>query len=355
MNFCEMPSLLTRDQFREGVFARDNHKCVICGAPAKDAHHIIERRLFDDGGYYLDNGASVCEEHHIQCEQTTLSCEDVRKAANIKNVILPPHLYHDSDYTYDKWGNIILPTGQRLKGELFFDESVQKILKQGGVLDLFSNYIKYPRTHHLPWSEKKTKDDRTLENTKQFEGKNVIVSVKLDGENTTLYNDYLHARSINSGKHPSRRWITEYWSQIKYHIPDGWRVCGENLYALHTIPYKNLDSYFYLFSIWNEKNECLSWEETIEYAEILDIRPVPILYAGIWDEHKIRNLYKIEKNKKYMEINGDGCEGYVVRVADKFSYGDFRKNVAKFVSSAFEIKHGHWTQSFEKNELKSTI
>lgn len=62
-----MNKLLTRDIFRESVFSRDNHKCVICGNPAKDAHHIIERRLFSDGGYYIDNGASLCEEHHIKC------------------------------------------------------------------------------------------------------------------------------------------------------------------------------------------------------------------------------------------------------------------------------------------------
>jgi len=45
--------LLTRDQFREAVFARDKGRCVICGAEGKDAHHIMERSLFDDGGYYL--------------------------------------------------------------------------------------------------------------------------------------------------------------------------------------------------------------------------------------------------------------------------------------------------------------
>jgi 5-methylcytosine-specific restriction endonuclease McrA len=46
--------LLTRDRFRESVLARDNHACVVCkrkGIPL-DAHHIIERRLFPDGGYY---------------------------------------------------------------------------------------------------------------------------------------------------------------------------------------------------------------------------------------------------------------------------------------------------------------
>ena len=46
-----MATLLTRDEFREGVFARDHNNCVICGEPAADAHHIVERRLFSDGGY----------------------------------------------------------------------------------------------------------------------------------------------------------------------------------------------------------------------------------------------------------------------------------------------------------------
>jgi len=74
--------LLTCDEFREAVFARDGHKCVFCGARAEDAHHIIERRLWPDSGYYLDNGASVCEKHHLDCEQTTISVEDVRAAQN---------------------------------------------------------------------------------------------------------------------------------------------------------------------------------------------------------------------------------------------------------------------------------
>jgi len=68
--------LLTRDLFREMVFQRDNHQCVICHGPAQDAHHIIERRLWPDGGYYLLNGASLCGEHHIAAEQTTLSCDE---------------------------------------------------------------------------------------------------------------------------------------------------------------------------------------------------------------------------------------------------------------------------------------
>lgn len=42
--------LLSRDKFRQSVFDRDSHKCVICGDGPEvgvfiDAHHILERRL----------------------------------------------------------------------------------------------------------------------------------------------------------------------------------------------------------------------------------------------------------------------------------------------------------------------
>src|ERR1043166_5897713 len=108
--------LLSRDDFRRAVFARDGEKCVICGAAAADAHHILERKLWPDGGYYLENGVSVCQDHHRAAEETTLSCGELRKAAGIVEILLPPHLY--SDQEWDKWGNPILPNGQRLKGEL---------------------------------------------------------------------------------------------------------------------------------------------------------------------------------------------------------------------------------------------
>ena len=44
--------------------------------------------------------------------------------------------------------------------------------------------------------------------------------------NCTWYNDYMHARSINSDNHPSRNWVKNLWAQKAYNIPEGWRVCG---------------------------------------------------------------------------------------------------------------------------------
>lgn len=332
--------LLTRDQFREQVFSRDKNRCVICNIPAKDAHHIIERRLFFDGGYYVDNGASLCEEHHLAAEMTTLSCEDIRKAAGINLIVLPDHLYFD--YNYDKWGNIILDNG-RVKGELFYDESVQKILSAGNVLDQFSKYVKYPRTYHLPWSTL-GKDDRIMPHD-PFVGKEVVVTLKMDGENTTMYNDYIHARSLESNSHPTRNWVKGLWSQMNWMLDDNMRICGENLYAVHTIQY-TLPSYFMVFSIWRD-HLCLSWEETVEYAGILGLETVPVLYQGRYDKDLITNEFSKVK----------GHEGYVIRLSDEFTYGTFRHSVGKFVLPEFRQQlnqsHGHWiSKKIETNTLE---
>lgn len=327
------PKLLSRDEFRESVFKRDSHTCVFCESPAQDAHHIIERRLWTDGGYYMDNGASVCGEHHMACETTEISVEDVRAACGITNIVVPEHLY--ADQPYDKWGNPVLPNGQRLKGELFYDESVQKVLAQGGVLPLFTHWVKYPRTYHLPWSESINDDDRTVPSMDGFVGKRVIVTEKMDGENFTGYTDYCHARSVDSANHPSRNWAKNLWSQFCGDIPEGWRVCCENLYAQHSIAYDNLDSYLYGFSIWNDDNECLSWDETEEWFELLGVTPVPVLYDGIYDEDIIRSLWS--SSDKW-----DTSEGYVLRVADQFNYSQFRQKVAKFVRKNHIQTTKHW-------------
>jgi len=58
-----------RENFRAVVFARDHGKCVFCDKPAVDAHHITDRSEMANGGYILENGISVCDEHHIMCEK----------------------------------------------------------------------------------------------------------------------------------------------------------------------------------------------------------------------------------------------------------------------------------------------
>lgn len=339
--------LLSRDKFREGTFERDGGKCVCCDKPAADAHHIMERRLFSDFGYRLNNGASVCNDHHILCETTQISVEQIREFAGITKPVLPEHLY--ADQAYDKWGNPIMPNGTRLRGELFYDESVQKILAQGKFLGDFTHWVKYPRTHHVPWSPGMNEDDRMMKNMSNFEGKRVIVTEKMDGENTTMYQDHFHARSVDSPNHPSRSWAKNFWGNIAADIPEYWRICAENLYAQHSVPYEDLASYLMGFSVWNEKNVCLSWDDTQEWFELFNIKSVPVLYDGIYDEKKIKALWTNDR--------WSTSEGNVMRLAESFSYADFRHSVAKFVREKHVQTNKHWMrgQPIIPNGIKSAV
>jgi len=191
---------------------------------------------------------------------------------------------------------------------------------------------KYPRTPHLPWSPGGTSDDRVLKDTQHFVGREVVVTEKMDGENTSLYRDTLHARSLDGRHHPSRNWVKALHARIRSHIPDGWRLCGENLYARHSITYEALTSYFQLFSIWNEENVALSWDETSEWASLLGLDLVPVLFRGLWCEPSIAAI-PLDPGKQ---------EGYVVRLADRFAFDQFDTSVAKWVRPGHVRTDRHW-------------
>ncbi|GLS26246.1 RNA ligase family protein [Marinibactrum halimedae] len=195
-----------------------------------------------------------------------------------------------------------------------------------------TNRRKYPRTPHLPWSPGFNHDDVRTLNVKAFEGKRIVVTEKMDGENTILYRDGLHARSLDSRHHPSRDWVKQWHSTIAHEIPKGWRVCGENLYAQHSITYTDLLSYFYGFSLWNDKNYCLGWEETLEWFDLLNIAVPTVFYHGIWDEELI----------KAISVNEQKVEGYVVRIVESFAYDAFSRSVAKWVRSNHVQTDEHW-------------
>lgn len=338
--------LLTRTEFREGVFARDKHQCVNCGAAGQDAHHIIERRLFTDGGYYTDNGATLCGECHMEAETTRLDCETVRAKAGIGRVVLPPDFY--SDTRYDKWGNVILEDGTRLRGPLFDDESVQKVLAP--VLHLFTNRVKYPRTFHLPWSPGTTEDDKMLASTDQWLGMDVVFTEKMDGENTTMYRDGIHARSIEFAPREDRDRIKALHAEIAYEIPDGMRVCGENLTAVHSIRYAALADLFMVYSIWQDTT-CLSWAETVEWCQLLGLARtsgsaltvVPLLYQGLYsDEVCQQYCQRLDLTKK---------EGLVVRPSGRFQLREFPILMGKFVREKHVRTQAHWTRRIEYNSV----
>lgn len=206
--------------------------------------------------------------------------------------------------------------------------------------------VKYARTPHLPWSPGSTNDDKVLDNVDHFIGKEVIVTLKMDGENTTVYKDYMHARSLDSRGHISRDWLKAEAPKWRHLIPDGWRVCGENLYAQHTIHYENLLSYFYIFSVWDQNNVAVTWDETVEWCHEFNMPHVPILYRGQFNEDALRGLC-------YNYFDGNEMEGFVVRLTNSFPYNDFSSSIAKYVRPNHVQTDEHWMmQKVVKNGLK---
>lgn len=256
---------------------------------------------------------SVCGPCHIKAERNLITPLDFQKILAIIDVPYPPGV----DKTCDKWGEPM-------------------------------KYIKYPRTAHLPWSPGATDDDIRKSGFPELAGREVIVQEKMDGENTSMYNDHIHARSIDSPYHESRTWVGNLHGAIKHDIPEGYRICGENLQAVHSIEYFDLHSYFQVFSIWN-RFECLSWDDTVDWCELLGLTTVPVLWRGNFDEfEKIHNMFD-------RLLQGESHEGYVVRLADKFHYDDFTKYVGKFVRPHHvQPESRHWRSGkMTENGLKS--
>jgi len=196
---------------------------------------------------------------------------------------------------------------------------------------------KYPRTPHLPWSPGVTNDDKIIKSLGLLYGRNVVVTEKMDGENITLYHDGFHARSLDSRHHSSRDWLAQFHAKIAHDIPQGMRICGEYLYARHSIAYSDLPSYFLGFSAW-EKQMCLPWDETLEFFELLEITPVPVLWRGEYDPEVIQKLM----NDLGIGTPGSETEGYVVRYADAFHASQFDSVVAKFVRAGHVQTDKHW-------------
>jgi len=129
--------LLTRDAFKISVLSALGGKCAFCPAAAVDAHHILDRKLFEDGGYYRSNGAPLCTRHHWDCETTVLGLAQVRSAAGISQILLPSSLSPAGfGAEFDKWGNRFLSgvwTGYRLAGPLAGDPGMIKALTASGL------------------------------------------------------------------------------------------------------------------------------------------------------------------------------------------------------------------------------
>jgi len=203
--------------------------------------------------------------------------------------------------------------------------------------------VKYPRTMNIPYSRSNSSDDVWWKDCSVFDGQEVVVTEKLDGECTTIYQDgFVHARSLDTSHHESRSWVKQYASRFANDIPKDYRICGENLYAWHSIFYTDLPTYFFVYGIYDDRNMCLSWDQVEEFCELLDLKTVPVIYRGLWDAKHIQKLWtgkgafptfgtQVEYPEPMDDFSPCEAEGYVARLAAEFPYQDFRNCCSKMV------------------------
>jgi len=215
-----------------------------------------------------------------------------------------------------------------------------------------TDHIKYPRTFHLPYSLSKTDDDKTLESDEHFKQmKEVVVTIKMDGENTTVYQDgYIHARSLDGNGKPWQKEVKALVSNWYWRFPYDWRVCGENLQAKHSIGYtfKDRKELFQVFGIYDCINRCIAWDDVEDMCDYYEISHVPVIYKGKYDKDKIIEAF----NEYCKNVAPQEVEGFVVRNAEAFPYSEFSKNVGKYVRANHVQTDAHWTEHWENNKIE---
>lgn len=223
--------------------------------------------------------------------------------------------------------------------------------------------VKFSRTFHMPFSPGATSDDKVLKFLDHFAGQEVVITEKMDGENTTITRVKTHARSVDSKSHWSRERMKALQAELSYKLnlpqfADIHRVCGENMVATHSIQYTELTSFFLCFAIWNRENICFSWDDMELLCDELGLTLAPLLARGKY----LSNNTILQPNGETISLSslftgtsklGGEQEGMVMRIAKEFSYEDYHKAVAKYVRPNHVTTDQHWMlQSPKENLLK---
>lgn len=220
---------------------------------------------------------------------------------------------------------------------------------------------KYGRTFHYPFSPGTTSEDRI--NHAYWEDATKINSIvhteKLDGENTCLNQYGVFARShVAPTRHPWASYLKGRWESIKNDLGD-LEIFGENIYAIHSIEYTNIEFHFYVFGV-RYLDTWLSWEEVKFYAGMLDFPTVPELKHVDIEAQKdyeadVLSIVKQESVFKSIDIhNREACsmEGIVSRNIESYPVDQFKHNVFKYVRKDHVKTDEHWTRNWKRAPLK---
>jgi len=224
-----------------------------------------------------------------------------------------------------------------------------------------SHSRKYGRTYHYPFSPGTTSDDRInydywehLSNIQK-----VVHTEKLDGENTCLNQYGVFARSHAAPTvHPWAAYLRERWQLLRQDLGN-LEVFGENLYAIHSIQYLDLEQHFYVFAI-REEYRWLSWEEVKFYTAALDFPTVPeikMVAPTLKADFEADILQMVQEESVFQSIDvhtgkASAMEGIVTRNVEGFVTEAFAENVFKYVRKDHVKTDEHWTKNWKRAPLK---
>ncbi|MCV2880621.1 RNA ligase family protein [Actibacterium sp. XHP0104] len=195
---------------------------------------------------------------------------------------------------------------------------------------------KYGRTFHLPISPGATSDDKIMSSLDGLMVQDLVVTEKMDGENTTIHAGGTHARSPDSRYHPSRDWLKAFAAGVSIHLSPDERIVGENLYARHALGYDALPSYFLGFG-YIVGDTFQPWDQTLIRFKELGVLPVPTLYRGPYSDDLFpRIASELDLNKQ---------EGFVARIAGAFPETKMSECIGKYVREGHVQTETHWTKA----------
>lgn len=219
---------------------------------------------------------------------------------------------------------------------------------------------KYGRTYHYPFSPGTSSDDRINHNYWQDVNtiSRVVHTEKLDGENNCLSRYGVFARSHAAPT--TSAWskaIRDRWELLRNDLGDV-EIFGENLYAIHSIEYRRLEHYFYVFAV-RIADRWLSWEEVKFYGAMFDFPTVPELdIVNPVDELSFREAIVTLVSQRsvldsYDTVTGQPCtrEGIVSRDAAEYPVEDFAHHVFKYVRQGHVKTNEHWTRNWRRAKL----
>ncbi len=113
-------------------------------------------------------------------------------------------------------------------------------------------------------------------------------------------------------------------------------------------------SFFEVFTIWDDTNTRLSWDEMTDWCQLIGmgvgpgfengLPMVPVLYRGVWDEQVFRGIER--------RMDTENVEGYVVTRADRIHFAEWRYKAAKYVRDKHVRTDEHWLRNWQPNTLR---